>query len=336
MRWEFSSRDSNSDHTAVNVGDFKIGIRGAPSGPEAGRPPNSLFMKTATLDPRTLHEKPPFPKQQQPPPGTEAELTPIADHGERTYTGHGRLKGKRALITGADSGIGRAVALAFAREGADIAVSYLSEDEDAKETERLITEAGRKSVLLAGDIGSSRHCQQIVETTRDALGGIDILVNNAAYQRTYQKFEEIPDDEFEEAYRVNIFGMFYMCKQVLPGMKAGDCIINTASIQSFDPTPSLLPYASTKAAIINFTKSLAGLAAERGIRVNAVAPGPVWTPLIPSTMDPEKVSQFGKTSTLGRPAQPAELAPLFVFLASNEASYVTGETFAATGGQMPL
>lgn len=294
-------------------------------------------MKTTLEDPRKLHESPPFSEQeQQAPPGTDEEMRPCADHGEKSYKGNNRLAGLRALITGADSGIGRAVALAFAREGADLAISYLCEDEDAKETERLVTEAGRKSLLIPGDIGSSKHCGDLVKQTTAELGGIDILVNNAAYQRTYQKFEEIPDDEFEEAFRVNLFGMFYLTKLVVPKMKAGNSIINTASIQSFDPTPQLLPYAATKAAIVSFTKSLAGLLSKQGIRVNAVAPGPVWTPLIPSTMPPEKVKNFGKDSAFGRPAQPAELAPLFVFLASNEASYVTGETYGATGGRMPI
>jgi len=263
-------------------------------------------------------------------------MRPKADHGEATYEGTGRLDGRRALITGADSGIGRAVALAFAREGADVAISYLSEETDARETEHLVTEAGRKAVLLPGDIGESTVCEAVAQKAMDAFGTIDILVNNAAFQRTYEKFEDIPDDEFEETYRVNVFAMFRLCKALLPQMKEGGSIINTASIQSFDPSPNLIAYASTKAAIVSFTRSLAGLAIKQGVRVNAVAPGPVWTPLIPSTMPKEKVKQFGAQTLFGRAAQPCELAPIFVFLASDQATYVTGEVYGATGGQMPV
>ena len=263
-------------------------------------------------------------------------MRPKADHGEATYEGTGRLDGRRALITGADSGIGRAVALAFAREGADVAISYLSEETDARETERLVTEAGRKAVLLPGDIGEFTVCEAVARKAVDAFGTIDLLVNNAAFQRDYEKFEDIPDDEFEETYRVNVFAMFRLCKALLPQMKAGGSIINTASIQSFDPTANLIAYSSTKAAIVSFTRSLAGLAIKQGVRVNAVAPGPVWTPLIPSTMPKEKVKQFGAQTLFGRAAQPCELAPIFVFLASDQATYVTGEVYGATGGQMPV
>ena len=263
-------------------------------------------------------------------------MRPQADHGEASYQGTGRLDGRRALITGADSGIGRAVAIAFAREGADVAISYLSEDTDARETERLVTEAGRKAELLPGNIGESTVCEAVARKAIDAFGAVDILVNNAAFQRTYEKFEDISDEEFEEAYHVNVFAMFRLCKAILPQMKEGGSIINTASIQSFDPSPNLIPYASTKAAIVSFTRSLAGFAIKQGVRVNAVAPGPVWTPLIPSTMPKEKVKQFGAQTLFGRAAQPAELAPIFVFLASDQATYVTGEVYGATGGQMPL
>jgi NAD(P)-dependent dehydrogenase (short-subunit alcohol dehydrogenase family) len=263
-------------------------------------------------------------------------MNPRADHGESSYKGTGGLKGCHALITGADSGIGRAVALAFAREGADVAISYLSEETDARETERLVTEARRKAVLLPGDIGQHSVSEAVVRKAVDAFGTIDILVNNAAYQRTYEKFEDIPDDEFEEAYRVNVFAMFRLCKAILPQMREGGSIINTGSTQSFDPSASLIAYASTKAAIVSFTRSLAHLAIKHGVRVNAVAPGPVWTPLIPSTMPKEKVKQFGSQTVFGRAAQPAEIAPIFVFLASDQASYVTGEVYGATGGQMPI
>ncbi len=279
---------------------------------------------------------PPYPPQEQDAPGSDADLRPKADHGEDSYVGHDRLSGKRALVTGADSGIGRAVALAFAREGADIAIAYFEEEDDARETARLVEDAGRKARLFPGDIAAAAHCRELAVSAREWLGGLDILVNNAAHQRTFERIEDIPDDEFVRTFEVNVFGMFYLCKALLPQLPEGGSIVNTASIQSFDPSPNLLAYAATKAAIVNFTKSLAGLAIERGVRVNAVAPGPVWTPLIPATMPREKVEHFGENTAFGRAAQPGELAPLFVFLASAEASYVTGETFGATGGRMPL
>jgi NAD(P)-dependent dehydrogenase (short-subunit alcohol dehydrogenase family) len=290
----------------------------------------------STKDPRKIYMQPPYSEKEQPPPGSDEEMSPQADHGESSYKGTGRLKGRHALITGADSGIGRAVALAFAREGADVAISYLSEETDARETERLVTEAGPKAVLLPGDIGEQSVSEAVARKAIDAFGAIDILVNNAAFQRTYEKFEDIPDEEFEEAYRVNVFAMFRLCKAILPQMKEGGSIVNTGSIQSFDPSASLIAYASTKAAIVSFTRSLASLAIKHGVRVNAVAPGPVWTPLIPSTMPKEKVKQFGSQTVFGRAAQPVEIAPIFVFLASDQASYVTGEVYGATGGQMPI
>jgi len=295
---------------------------------------DQVTMKTK--DPREIYEKPPYSAKRQPPPGNEEEMSPQVDHGESSYKGTGKLVDRRALITGADSGIGRAIALAFAREGADVGISYLSEDSDARETERLIRQAGRKAILLPGDIAEQSVCAAVARKAVDAFGAIDILVNNAAFQRTYDKFEDIPDDEFEETFRVNIFAMFRLCKALLPQMKKGGSIINTGSIQSFDPSPSLIAYASTKAAIVSFTRSLASPAIKRGVRVNAVAPGPVWTPLIPSTLPKEKVKEFGSQTVFGRAAQPAELAPIFVFLASDEASYVTGEVYGATGGQMPM
>jgi len=261
-------------------------------------------------------------------------MAPRADHGEESYRGHGRLEGRRALITGGDSGIGRAVAIAFAREGADVAIGYLSEEKDAQETARLVTEAGRKAVLLPGDIASRETCDRIAEEALGQLGGVDLLVNNAALQRTYHSLEEIPDDEFEETFRVNVFAMYWLCKKLLPKIPKGGSIINTASIQSFDPSPGLIAYAATKAAIASFTRTLAHLAIGQGVRVNAVAPGPVWTPLIPSTID--HFREFGKHTTFERAAQPVEMAPIHVFLASDEASYVTGEIYGATGGRMPL
>jgi NAD(P)-dependent dehydrogenase (short-subunit alcohol dehydrogenase family) len=297
---------------------------------------HGLRHRMSTEDPRKIYKQPPYSEKRQPPPGSEEEMSPRADHGESSYKGTGRLKDCSALVTGADSGIGRAVALAFAREGADVAISYLSEDKDAQETERLVTEAGRKAVLLPGDIGERFVPQAVARKAVDAFGTIDILVNNAAFQRSHEKFEDISDDEFEETYRVNVFAMFRLCKALLPQMKAGGSVINTGSIQSFDPSANLIAYASTKAAIVSFTRSLASLAIKQGVRVNAVAPGPVWTPLIPSTLPKEKVKQFGSQTVFGRAAQPAEIAPIFVFLASDQASYVTGEIYGATGGQMPM
>lgn len=287
-------------------------------------------------DPRTQYAQPPYSREQQPPPGKERRLQPQADHGETSYRGSGLLTNRKALITGADSGIGRAVAIAFAREGADVAINYLSEDEDAKETQRLVEDAGRKVVLFRGDIAEPGVSEKIADMAISEFGGIDVLVNNAAFQRNYESLEDISDEEFEEAFRVNVFAMFRLCKAILPRMQAGGSIINTASIQSFDPSPGLIAYAATKAAIGSFTRSLAGLAIKRGIRVNAVAPGPVWTPLIPSTLPADKVQQFGANTVFQRAAQPAEMAPVFVFLASPMASYVTGEIYGATGGQMPV
>jgi NAD(P)-dependent dehydrogenase (short-subunit alcohol dehydrogenase family) len=287
-------------------------------------------------DPKEIHAKPPYAGKKQPPPGREEKMKPTADHGETSYKGFGRLKARRALITGADSGIGRAVAIAFAREGADIGISYLSEQEDARETERQVTEAGRRAVLLPCDVGDRAVCEKIAHEAIEAFGEIDILVNNAAFQRVYKKFEEISDEEFEQTYRVNVFAMFWLCKAMLSQMKEGGSIINTASIQSFEPTAGLIAYASTKAAIVSFTRALSGFAIKQGVRVNAVAPGPVWTPLIPSTLPEEQTKQFGADTVFGRAAQPSEIAPIFVFLASDQASYVTGEVYAATGGRMPI
>jgi len=287
-------------------------------------------------DPKEAGPKPPFPTQPQAHPGTDAALRPRADHGEQTYRGTGRLTDRAALITGADSGIGRAVALAFAREGADVLISYLDEDEDARETERLVQDAGRKAVRVAGDIRDEGHCQELVERAAGEFGRLDILVNNAAYQMAHESFDEFSSEQFDQTFKTNVYAMFYLCKAALPRMRPGAAIINTASIQSFDPSPFLLDYATTKSAIVGFTKALAKLVMKQGVRVNVVAPGPVWTPLIPATMPPEKVKTFGQDTVFGRPAQPAELAPVYVFLASAEASYVTGEVYGVTGGQMPL
>src|SRR6187401_1937 len=250
------------------------------------------------------HPKPPFPRQSQPMPGRTSPMDPVPDHGEKSYRGSGKLVGKRAIITGADSDIGRAVAIAYAREGADILVAYLNEHDDAKETKRWIEEAGRKAVLMAGDIQSSQHCRAIVEKAVKELGGVDILVNNAAHQATFKSIGDISDEEWELTFKVNIHAMFYLTKAAVPHMKEGSAIINTASINADVPNPTLLAYATTKGAIQNFTAGLAQLLAEKGIRANAVAPGPVWTPLIPSTMPADKVQHFGEQYPLKRPAQP--------------------------------
>jgi NAD(P)-dependent dehydrogenase (short-subunit alcohol dehydrogenase family) len=277
--------------------------------------------------------KPPFPAQHQPMPGSTARMDPIPDHGEVSYKGSGRLAGKRAIITGGDSGIGRAVALAYAREGADLLVAYLSEDEDAQETRKLVEEAGRKIVLVSGDIQEAAHCRAIVDTAVSELGGIDILVNNAAHQASFKEIGDISDEEWELTFRVNIHAMFYLTKAAVPHMKPGSSIINTASINSDTPNPILLAYATTKGAIQNFTAGLAQLLADKGIRANAVAPGPIWTPLIPSTLPEDAVVNFGKQVPMKRPGQPAELATAFVMLADPLSSYVSGATIAVTGGK---
>ncbi|MDR5735445.1 SDR family oxidoreductase [Caballeronia sp. LZ025] len=277
---------------------------------------------------------PPFPDQQQDrTPGLTAPMDPKPDHGEQSYKGSGRLAGKTALITGADSGIGRAVAIAYAREGADVAIAYLDEHDDAKETARWVEEAGRKALLLPGDITDREFCKELVAKTVEAFGRVDVLVNNAAYQMTYDSLEEISDDEWDKTYSTNIGAMFRITKAALPHMKEGGAIINTTSINADSPNPGLIAYASTKGAIQNFTGGLAQLLAERGIRANCVAPGPIWTPLIPSTMPPEKVKNFGSQVPIKRAGQPAELAAAYVMLASDEASYISGATIAVTGGK---
>jgi len=276
---------------------------------------------------------PPFPSQEQPIPGHTGAMRPIPDHGESSYKGSNRLEGMRAVITGGDSGIGRAVAIAYAREGADILIAYLNEDEDARETKRLVEEAGRKAVLVAGDIQSSEQCRLIIDRAISELGGIDILVNNAAHQKTFEKIEDISDEEWELTFKVNIHAMFYLTKAAVPHMKSGSAIINTASINADTPNPSLLAYATTKGAIQNFTAGLAQLLAEKGIRANSVAPGPIWTPLIPSTMPKDAVENFGKQVPMKRPGQPAELATAYVMLADPLSSYVSGATIAVTGGK---
>lgn len=274
-----------------------------------------------------------LPPQQQEPPGYTSQMRPVPDHGESSYRGSGKLEGKVALITGGDSGIGRAVAIAFAREGADILISYLNEDEDAASTAALVEQAGRRVLTVAGDITEEAHCQALVKRAVDEFGRLDILVNNAAFQRTYQSIDEIDSAEWDTTLRTNIYAPFYLAKAAVPHLRAGSSIINTSSIQSKDPSGHLLAYATTKGAISNFTTGLSEMLGGKGIRVNAVAPGPIWTPLIPSTMPPDKVQSFGSETSLGRVGQPAELAGAYVLLASGEGSYMTGAILPVTGGR---
>lgn len=293
-------------------------------------------MPTETpTDPREGFKKPPFEEPHQAPPGRETEMHEKPDHGEQSYRGLERLRGKSALITGGDSGIGRAIAIAYAREGADVAIAYLPEEEsDARDTARWVEESGRQCLRLPGDIQEEAHCQQLVEQTLGKFGRLDVLVNNAAFQMTHEKLDEFTSQEWDLTFRTNIYAMFYLSKAAMAYMKPGSTIINTSSVQAYQPNGKLLAYATTKGAIVTFTKALSELAIEQGIRVNAVAPGPVWTPLIPSTMPAEKVKHFGEKDALKRPAQPAELAPAYVYLASTESSYVTGSVMDLTGGRL--
>ena len=292
--------------------------------------------QTSQQDPTQRHQQPPYPEQDQRDqhPGLEQEMQPDPDYGYDSYQGHGRLEGKKTVITGGDSGIGRAVALAFAREGADVLISYLEEEEaDADETARVVEDAGRKAVKAPGDIADESVCRSVVERAVEEFGRIDILVNNAAHQMTVDGIADVSTELLDRTFKTNIYAMFWLVKAALPHMPEGGSIINVGSIQAYQPSPPLLPYASTKGAITSFTKGLAMEVVQYGLRANTVAPGPVWTPIIPASMPGDTVSQFGGTSPMGRPAQPAELAPAFVFLASGESSYVNGETLGVTGGQ---
>jgi NAD(P)-dependent dehydrogenase (short-subunit alcohol dehydrogenase family) len=273
------------------------------------------------------------PAQTQPYPGRDHQLDPPADHGQQSYRGTGKLAGRKAVVTGGDSGIGRAVAIAFAREGADVLVSYLEEHDDAEETARWVEEAGQRCVLVPGDLADPAHCRSVITQAAEEFGRIDVLVNNAAFQMARETIEDIPDDEWDRTFQVNITAMFHLVKAALPHMQEGASIINTASIQEDQPSPMLLPYSATKAAILTFTGNLAKMLGDRGIRVNSVAPGPIWTPLIPATMPAEAVEGFGDDTPLGRPGQPIEVAAAYVFLASPEASYVSGANLGVTGGK---
>ncbi len=285
-------------------------------------------------DPTSEYPQPDTEGERIDHPGLTTDMREKPDHGEDSYRGSGKLTGRRAVVTGGDSGIGRAVALAFAREGADVLISYLEEEEeDGQETARLIEEAGRKAVTVPGDIRGEEHCRKIIDTAVAELGGIDILVNNAAYQMVQAGgILDITTEQFDRVLKTNLYAMFWLCKAAIPHLEPGSSIINTSSIQAFTPSPELLDYATTKAGIVNFTKALAQDVAEKGIRVNSVAPGPIWTPLIPATMTDEKIAEHGKSTPLGRAGQPAEVAPAFVFFASGESSYITAEALGVTGG----
>jgi hypothetical protein len=287
-------------------------------------------------DPKEAGPRPPLPPQQQEPPAQTEAMEPRPDHGEQTYRGSGKLPGRASIITGADSGIGRAVAIAFAREGADVLISYLNEHDDAKETARWVEQAGRRAILMAGDVADPKHCQALVDRAVKEFGRLDILVNNAAHQMTFQSIEEISDEEWDKTFRTNIYSTFYLSRAAVPHMKPGAAIVNTSSINAKMPNPTLLAYATTKGAIANFTAGLAQLLGKQGIRVNCVAPGPIWTPLIPSTMAEKSVEKFGENTPLGRPGQPAELAHAYVLLASNDGSYISGAMVPVTGGRPML
>jgi NAD(P)-dependent dehydrogenase (short-subunit alcohol dehydrogenase family) len=291
--------------------------------------------QTTPQDPQTQHPEPEQPAQTIEHPGLTDDMRQQPDHGEESYVGSGRLEGKRTLITGGDSGIGRAVALAFAREGADVAIVYLpDEEEDAQETVRLVEAAGRRALTLPGDIRDEAFCSEIVERTVAELGGLDVLVNNAAFQMSQENgLLDLTTEQLDRTFKTNLYAMFWITKAALPHLQPGSSIINTTSVQAYEPSPQLIDYATTKAGILNFTKALAQQVAEQGVRVNAVAPGPIWTPLIPATMPAEKVKEFGADTPLGRAGQPAELAPAYVFFASQESSYITGERIGVTGGR---
>ena len=297
-----------------------------------------MLESTEMVDPRSAHPQPPFKSQKKLDiPARSGDMNPQPDHGEKSYRGTGRLKDRVAIITGADSGIGRAIAIAYAREGADVVIGYHSSEDDAKETAKWVEEAGRRAWPVSSDVREEKSCNELVVQPVKKFGKLDILINNAAYQETHDSIQDMSAELFDRIFKTNVYGPFFLSKAALRHMKPGGSIIITSSIQGYDPTPMLLPYSMTKSALLGMTKGLAGLAMEsNGVRVNAVAPGPVWTPLIPSTMPEAKFRTFGQDTVFGRPAQPVELAPIYVWLASSEASYVTGEVYGCTGGKTPV
>ena len=298
---------------------------------------NTDHPDVTLVDPRTAFAKPPFSKQKpMKMPGSTSEMNPTPDHGEESYVGSGKLKGLNAIITGADSGIGRAIAIAYAREGANVVINYLSEDADAEQTRSLVDDAGVKAVVIRGDLREEAFCEQLIDQSIKELGSLEILINNAAYQQTEQAIEDFTTEVFDRIFKTNVYAPFFLCRAAMKHLPPGGSIINTVSIQGYNPSAMLLPYATTKSALIGMTKAIAKLAIEHGIRVNAVAPGPVWTPFIPGSMPKEKYEDLGKDTLFGRPAQPAELASMYVWLASPEASYVTAEVYGCTGGLTPV
>ncbi|WP_287980017.1 MULTISPECIES: SDR family oxidoreductase [unclassified Sphingomonas] len=325
-------RDAGISRRAM-VGGAAVGLAASATSAGAQLPTGSAPTVPLT-DPTTRYPKPPFAKQSQPFPGLASKMNPRPDHGETSYRGSGRLQGRKALITGGDSGMGRAAAIAFAREGADVAIAYLpAEEPDAREVVALIRQAGRKAVAIPGDLRDRSYCSKLVESAVSQLGGLDILVNNASRQQQRQSLLDISDEDFDATMRTNLYGMFYVTKAALPHLKPGSAIIQTTSEQAYDPSENLVDYAMTKAAMMNFTKSLAKQLGPKGIRVNGVAPGPIWTPLqVAGGATMEKLQQFGGNTPLGRPGQPAELGSIYVQLAASDASYANGQVYGAAGG----
>jgi NAD(P)-dependent dehydrogenase (short-subunit alcohol dehydrogenase family) len=325
-----------SRRKAIQTGVGVMGTTAIAQGTDAAAAFQGAESSQSTMrDPRDQYAKPPFPPQQQDPPGLASKMTPRPDHGEQSYRGSGRLAGRKALVTGGDSGIGRAAVIAFAREGADVAFNYLPvEEPDAQEVLELVAAAGRKGFGIPGDIRHESFCQELVAEAVEKLGGLDILVNNAAQQAACETLEDLTTEQFDATFKTNVYAMFWITKAALPHLPPGASIINTSSIQAYDPSPQLVDYAQTKSCNVSFTKSLAKQLAKRGIRVNSVAPGPIWTPLQPSGGQlPDKLTDFGANTPLGRPGQPAELGSTYVLLASQESSFVTGEVYGITGGE---